>query len=84
MRDAISSLRAQVLAMPACWSSSMVSATHAAPYFFSSGQILFRRSSPSSRLIELTIALPPWRLRPSSITTGSVESNMIGAFTWRT
>ena len=31
MRSAIASLRSAVLAMPACWSSSMVSATHAAP-----------------------------------------------------
>src|SRR5207245_4232922 len=42
-----------------------------------------KRSSPSSRLIELTMALPwQWR-RASSITAASVESIMSGTFTLR-
>ncbi len=84
MRSAISSLRMAVLAMPACWSSSIVRATHAAPYRCSSGQTSSRRFSPSSRLIELTTHLPPARCRAASRTSASVESIISGTLTCRT
>ena len=84
MRSAISNLRTAVFAMPACGSSSMVNATHAAPYFFKSGQMRFIRSSPSSKLIELTMQRPGACCNPASSTSACVESIINGAFTCRT
>src|SRR5439155_601040 len=48
-----------------------------------SGTTFSKRSSPSSRLIELTMAFPWQRLRASSRTGASVESSMSGTFTFR-
>src|SRR5712691_6882875 len=48
-----------------------------------SGTTCSNRSSPSSRLIELTTAFPWQRLRACSSTAASVESSMSGTFTLR-
>ena len=48
-----------------------------------SGTTRSNRSSPSSRLIELTIALPWHFIRASSSTCASVESIISGALTLR-
>src|SRR5437870_3324277 len=48
-----------------------------------SGPTFSKRSSPSSRLMELTIALPWQRSRACSRTRWSVESSMSGTFTLR-
>ena len=79
----MASLRARVTAMPCCLSSSMHPTMTAPPYVFRSGTTFSKRSSPSSRLIEFTIALP-WQWRSaSSITAASVESIISGTFTLR-
>ncbi len=76
IRLATSSLLPASRAMPR---SSIVSATHAAPYCRSSGQISSNRRSPSSRLSELTTHRPPATCKPASIVAASVESSMSGA-----
>ena len=78
MRWAMASLRSAVSAMP---SSSMVSAMTAAPKRLAMGSTRLVRFSPSSRLMELMIALPGIRFSASSITSASVESTRIGAGT---
>ena len=55
LRSATSSFRARVTAMPI---SSMQPTTSAAPKRRARGTTLWKRSSPSSRLTELMIALP--------------------------
>src|SRR5256884_585249 len=69
--------------MPCRLSSSMQPTMTAPPYVLSSGTTFSNRSSPSSRLIELTTALPWQCLSASSMTRASVESIMSGAFTLR-
>jgi hypothetical protein len=62
-------------------SSSMVRATTAAPCSRMMGITRAYRDvgpSPSSKLTELTTHRPPSASRPASMTTGSVESSMIG------
>ena len=54
-RNAISSFLSAETPIPI---SSIVPTTIAAPYFFIRGTIASKRSSPSSRLIELIIAFP--------------------------
>src|SRR6267378_553054 len=82
-RSATASLRCRVTAMPCCLFSSMQPTTTAAPKARSSGATRSKRSSPSSRLIELTMALP-WQWRSaSSRTAASVESIISGTFTRR-
>ncbi|MNY03229.1 hypothetical protein D3C86_1358390 [compost metagenome] len=71
MRWATSSLRAAVLAMP---TSSMVSATTAAPCSRTWGSKASMRVRPFSRWTELTMARPGLVLRASTMTAGSVES----------
>ena len=63
----------------ACPSSSMTSATAAAPNRLISGssRVIFR--SPSSKLMEFTIPLPPYSFSAVSITGTSVESNTRGS-----
>ena len=64
-------------------SSSMVSATTAAPCSRTIGMIrgvaATSGPSPSSKLTELTTQRPPSISRPASMTFGSVESSMIGS-----
>ena len=72
------SLSSAVLAMP---TSSMVSAMTAAPNFFASFIRSSAAFSPSSKLIELMIGLPPCSFSAASITGVSVESITNGAFT---
>ena len=63
-------------------SSSMHVHTTAAPYSRARVRTRSNRvpgASPSSRLTELMMALPPYRCRPASITSGSVESSITGA-----
>ena len=82
-RPATLSLRSRVTAMPCCLSSSMHPTTTAPPYARRSGTTRSKRSSPSSRLIELTMALP-WHIRSArSMTAASVESIISGTFTLR-
>ena len=69
---------ARVTAMPCSGSSSMLPTTSAAPYARASGTTVSKRSSPSSRLIELMIALPWQHVSARSITAASVESIMSG------
>ena len=62
-------------------SSSMVSATTAAPCSLTSRITLVNRESgpsPSSKFTELTTARPPSISSPASSTAGSVESSTIG------
>jgi hypothetical protein len=59
-------------------SSSMVSATNAAPNRRAKRQIASSFSSPSSRLIELMMHLPPQSLRAASMTGTSVLSIIRG------
>ena len=66
-------------------SSSMSSTMTAAPYSAASEHTRSNRlpgASPSSRLAELRMALPPRRWRPASMTGGSVESSTSGTVTW--
>ncbi len=65
-------------AVRACPSSSITSAIAAAPWRRINGisRVIFR--SPSSRLIELTIAFPPYSFSAVSITGSSVESKTSG------
>ncbi len=77
-RSAISSLRSAVLAMPV---SSMVPATMAAPNFLAKTSRAPACASPSSKLIELMIGLPPCSFSAASITFVSVLSITSGAFT---
>ena len=78
MRLAIATFFSAVSAMPC---SSIVKAITAAPNFLAMGRTLEVRFSPSSRLIELIMALPGMRLRASSTTSASVESTRTGAGT---
>ena len=75
MRSATSNFHCAVSAWP---TSSMVSATRAAPYFLA--RIVFgsRVLRPSSRLIELMTVLPEQSFSAASMTLTSVESIMIG------
>jgi hypothetical protein len=69
-------------AVRACPSSSMVSATTAAPCSRTMGITRRYRDpspSPSSKLTELTTQRPPSWASPASMTAGSVESSMIGS-----
>ena len=62
-------------------SSSMVSATTAAPCSLTIGMTRAKRlsgPSPSSKFTLLMTARPPRHSRPASMTGGSVESSMIG------
>ena len=82
MRLATRSFHSAVRAWP---SSSMVRQITAAPYSRASLNTRSMRRpspSPSSRLAELRIALPPWCLSPASTTWGSVESNTSGSDAW--
>ena len=63
-------------------SSSMQPTTRAAPKRRARGTTDWNRSSPSSRLMELMMDLPWSIVKASSITSESVESIMIGAFTF--
>ena len=77
-RDATRTFHSALRAWP---SSSMVSATTAAPCSRTIGMTRPYREpspSPSSKFTELTTHRPPRRSRPASTTLGSVESNMIG------
>ncbi len=76
MRLAIATFLSAVSAIP---SSSMVKAITAAAKRLAVGKTLEVRFSPSSKLIELTMALPGMRLSASSTTSASVESTKIGA-----
>ncbi|RIH75839.1 hypothetical protein Mhypo_02753 [Meiothermus hypogaeus] len=78
MRRAISTLRSTVLAMPASLSSSMVRATSAAPWRLARAATRSNFSRPSSRFTEFRMARPPRCSRASSITSGWVESIMMG------
>ena len=75
MRRAISSFRAAVFAIP---TSSIVSATTAAPFAFTTGTTLSMRVRPFSMLIEFTIARPGMCSSAALTTSSSVESIMIG------
>ncbi len=77
-RSAIRSLSSAVFAMP---TSSMVSAITAAPNFLA--RIMRSRAapSPSSKLIELMMGLPPCSFSAASITGVSVLSITSGLFT---
>jgi hypothetical protein len=77
-RVAISSFRSGDFAMP---SSSMVKAISAALCCFAKGQRVSILCSPSSKLMELMIALPPTSLSAASTTGFSVESMTMGAAT---
>ena len=59
----------------------MVSAITAAPNFFASTSRSAACLSPSSKLIELMIGLPPCSFSAASITGVSVLSITSGAFT---
>ena len=72
------SLSAAVFAMP---TSSMVSAMTAAPNFFASTRRSVAWPSPSSKLMELMIGLPPCSFSAASITLVSVLSITSGALT---
>ena len=61
--------------------SSMVSAITAAPNFLASARRAAGGSSPSSKLIELITALPPYSSSADSSTPSSVESNTSGLST---
>ena len=66
-------------------SSSIARQITAAPYSRASGTRGRSREpgpSPSSRLAELRIALPPECCSPASITSGSVESSTSGSGAW--
>ena len=78
MRWATANFFSAVRAMP---SSSMVRATTAAPNFLTNGSTCEVRFSPSSRLMELTIAFPGISLRAVSMTSASVESIITGTGT---
>ncbi len=80
-RLAISTFRSAVTAMPV---SSIVPTTRAAPNFFTSGKIASKRSSPSSKLMELIMTLPCEYVKAFSITFSSVESITRGTFTFFT
>ena len=78
-RSATRSFQSAVRAWP---SSSIVSATTAAPCSLTIGMTRANRlsgPSPSSKLTELMTARPPRHSRPASMTGGSVESSMIGS-----
>ena len=77
-RRAIASLLSGVFAIP---SSSIVSAITAAPNFFARISRSRAASSPSSKLIELMIGLPPCSFSAASSTGVSVLSITSGAFT---
>ena len=77
-RRATSSLASAVFAMPV---SSMVSAITAAPNCFASFSRSAAAFSPSSKLIELMIGLPPCSFSAAAITGVSVLSITSGAFT---
>ncbi len=74
----MASLSSGVLAMPV---SSMVSAITAAPNFLASTSRSDAACSPSSKLIELMIGLPPCSFSAASMTLVSVLSITSGAFT---
>ncbi len=74
----MASLRSGVLAMPC---SSMVSATRAAPNLRARTRRSPAMCSPSSKLIELMIGLPPCSFSADSMTLVSVESITSGALT---
>ena len=76
IRCATSSLRSRVFAMP---TSSIVSATTAAPCSTASGTTASALSRPFSMLIELTIARPGICSSAASMTSASVESIRSGA-----
>ena len=71
----ISILRSKVAAWP---SSSKAMTITAAPYFLIFGHFSLKASSPSFRLMELTIALPCRHFSPASITCHLEESIMTG------
>ncbi len=78
-RVAISTLPDAVRAWP---SSSIVSATTAAPCSTTCGMIRANRDvgpSPSSKFTEFTTARPPTSSRPAAMTSGSVESMTSGS-----
>ena len=77
-RRAISSLLSGVFAIPV---SSIVSAITAAPNFFASASRSRAAPSPSSKLIELMIALPPCSFSAASMIGVSVLSITSGEFT---
>ncbi len=77
-RRATSSLLSAVLAMPV---SSMVSAMTAAPKRFARRKRSAACFSPSSKLMELMIGLPPCSFSAASITGVSVLSITSGVFT---
>ena len=77
-RRAILSLSSAVFAMP---TSSIVNAITAAPNLRASNIRSSAASSPSSKLIELMMGLPPCSLSAASITGVSVESITSGPFT---
>ena len=77
-RRVTASLASGVLAIP---SSSIVSAITAAPNFLASSSRSRGASSPSSKLIELMIGLPPCSLSAPSSTILSVLSMTNGEFT---
>ena len=72
------SLSSAVLAMP---TSSMVRAITAAPNFLASSRRSWAAPSPSSKLMELMIGLPPCSFNAASITGVSVLSITSGALT---
>ena len=72
---ATASLAAASFAIP---TSSIVSATSAAPNSRASAAILSNLPSPSSRLIELMIGRPPITFSAASSTSSWVVSIMIG------
>ncbi len=80
-RSATSSLRCRVTAMPF---SSMQPTTSAAPNRRASGTTFSKRSSPSSRLTELMMALPWQYVSAISMTFSSVESIISGTRTFLT
>ena len=80
-RSATRSFHSVLRAWP---SSSMVSATTAAPCSATSGITFANRESgpsPSSKLTELITHRPPRRSSPARSTSGSVESSTIGSET---
>ena len=64
----------------ACPFSSKAMTIIAAPYLRHAFATLMKSSSPSLRLIELTIALPCITFKPLSITSHLEESMTIGTF----
>ncbi len=73
---AISTFLVAVLAIP---SSSITKQTNTAPYFFAKAQYSPNFSSPSSRLVELIMGLPPIHFSASSIVLALVASGIRGS-----